>query len=108
MSRLFEMIATGEVVDKEACAEMIGILKRAEGSFGEGLPLDTGTAVKTGQIPGSRGETGIIYVNGHAFVLSVMSAFIDDRRSPVADVTRIVYPWMEKLAASNRYGQRVR
>jgi beta-lactamase class A len=107
MARLFEMIATARVVDAEACREMIDILRRVDGGFREGLPLDTDAAVKVGAIPGSRSESGIVFVKGRPFVLSVMSAFIDDRRSPVAEVTRIVYPLFEKLASSNQYGQRL-
>lgn len=106
LSRLFEMIAAGKLVDKAASSEMLEILRRVEGGFAEGLPLDTPVAIKTGQIPGSRGESGIVYVKGRPFVLTVMSAFIDDRRAPVADIARLLYPFMEKVAASNQYGQR--
>jgi len=74
----------------------------------QGLPLDTVTASKTGSVRGVRGETGIVYLPHRPFVLSVMSSFIDDRRTPVPEVTRIVYRYFEKLAASNRYGNRVR
>jgi beta-lactamase class A len=107
MSQLFEMIASGKLVDRKACLEMTGLLRQVEGGFQEGLPLDTGLAVKTGAIPGSRSETGIIFVKNRPFVLSVMSAFIDDRHAPVADVARIVWPWIEKIASSNRYGNRL-
>jgi beta-lactamase class A len=108
MAQLVKMLVDGKVVDAEASRQMLATMREVEGGFRQGLPLDTATAVKTGAIPGSRSETGVIWVGGRPFVLSVMSAYIDDRHSPVPDVARLVYPLMEKLAGSNRYGHRVR
>jgi beta-lactamase class A len=108
MARLVEMIYRGKLVDEAASQEIRELLKRVSGGIREGLPLDVETASKTGEIPGARGETGIVFLQGRPFVLSVMSAFIDDRRSPVPEVTRIVYPYFEKLAAANAWGNRLK
>jgi beta-lactamase class A len=108
MSRLIEMIYRGKVVDEAASREMIETLKEVSGGIHEGLPLDIETASKTGELPGARSETGIVFLEGRPFVLSVMSAYIDDRRSPVPDVTRIVYRYFEKLAGANAWGNRLR
>jgi len=88
--------------------EMLEILRKVRAGIAEGLPLDVDSAAKTGQIPGARGEAGIVFLSGRPFALSVMSAYIDDRRTPVPEVTRIVYHHFEKLARANRYGHRVR
>jgi len=108
MARLVEMIYRGKLVDEAASREMIATLKKVSGGINQGLPLDVETAAKTGELPGARGETGIVFLEGRPFVLSVMSAFIDDRRSPVPDVTRIVYRYFEKLAGANAWGNRLR
>jgi beta-lactamase class A len=108
MARLVEQIYRGKIVDTESSRGILDIMRRVSGGFQEGLPLDTKTAVKTGQLPGARGETGIVFLEHRPFVLSVMSAYIDDRRTPVPEVTRIVYRMFEKLARSNRYGHTVR
>ncbi|MCC6861019.1 MAG: serine hydrolase [Bryobacterales bacterium] len=108
MAQLVRLIAEGQAVSPEASRQMLDIMREVDGAFRQGLPLDTPVAVKTGAIPGSRSESGVIWVAGRPFVLSVMSAYIDDRRSPVPEVVRVVYPLMEKLARSNRYGHRVR
>jgi beta-lactamase class A len=108
MARLVEQIYRGKIVDAESSREILDIMRRVSGGFQEGLPLDTETAVKTGQLPGARGETGIVFLEHRPFVLSVMSAYIDDRRTPVPEVTRIVYRMFEKAARSNRYGHTVR
>jgi beta-lactamase class A len=108
MAQLVKIIYHGKVVDAAAVKEIIGIMKKVSGGLREGLPLDVETASKTGELPGARGETGIIFLERRPFVLSVMSAFIDDRRSPVPDVTRIVYRYFEKLAGANPYGNRLK
>jgi beta-lactamase class A len=108
MARLLQQIHAGRLVDAAACREMLDILRRVRGGFQEGLPLDTETAAKTGQLGGVRGETGIVFLPHRPFVLSVMSGFIDDRRTPVPEVTRIVYRMFDKLARSNRYGHTIR
>ena len=107
-ARLMEMVYHGKVVDQAACKEIIEVMKKVSGGIHEGLPLDVETASKTGELPGARGETGIVFLQGRPFVLSVMSAFIDDRRSPVPEVTRIIYRYFEKLAGANAYGNRLR
>jgi beta-lactamase class A len=108
MARLVETIYRGKLVDQAASREMVEILKKVEGGIHEGLPLDIDTASKTGELPGARGETGIVFLEGRPFVLSVMSAFIDDRRTPVPEVTRIVYRYFEKLAGANAWGNRLK
>ena len=108
MARLVEMIYRGKVVDEGAGKAIVEIMKRVSGGIHEGLPLDIETASKTGELPGARGETGIVFLEGRPFVLSVMSAFIDDRRTPVPEVARIVYRYFEKLGGANAWGNRLK
>ena len=108
MARMVELIYRGKVVDAAACEQMIGIMKKVQGGIREGVPLDVETASKTGELPGARCETGVVFLDHRPFVLSVMSAYIDDRRTPVPEVTRIVYRYFEKLAISNVYGRSIR
>ena len=108
MARLVELIYRGKAVDRASSDEMAGFMKKVHGGIAEGLPLDVETASKTGAVPGVRTEVGIVYLEGRPFVLSVMSTFIDDRRSPIPEITRIVYRYFDKLAAANLYGNRLR
>lgn len=108
MARFVEQIYRARLVDAEAGREILDIMRRVRGGFREGLPLDTETASKVGELPGTRSETGIVFLEHRPFVLSVMSGYMDDRHSPVADVTRTVYRMFEKLAQSNSYGRRIR
>jgi beta-lactamase class A len=108
MARLVESIYRRKLVNDAAATHILGLMKKVRGGIAQGLPLDTEASVKTGELPGARCETGIVFLPGRPFILSVMSAFIDDRRTPVPEVTRIVYRMFEKLARSNRYGRTVR
>jgi len=108
MARIVERIYRAKIVDAAASREILDLMRRVHGGFEEGLPLDTETAVKTGQLPGARGEAGVVFLPHRPFVLSVMSGFIDDRHTPVAEVTRIVYRMFEKLERANAYGHAIR
>jgi beta-lactamase class A len=63
MVRLLEMLEKGEVVSKEASAEMIGILKQQQlkDGIGRGVPGAIETASKSGALDALRSDVGIIY-----------------------------------------------
>jgi beta-lactamase class A len=63
MVRLLEMLEKGEVVSKEASAEMIAILKRQQLKDGlwRGVPDNISTASKSGALDALRSDVGIIY-----------------------------------------------
>lgn len=62
MVRLLEMLEKGEVVSKEASAEMIAILKRQQLKDGIGRGLTTvESASKSGALDALRSDVGIIY-----------------------------------------------
>lgn len=63
MVRLLEMLERGEVVSKEASAEMIAILKRQQLKDGlwRGVPDNISTASKSGALDALRSDVGIIY-----------------------------------------------
>ncbi len=108
MARLAEKLYRGQLVDEAASGEMIGILKTVTASMRKAIPAGIPVASKPGSVPGVRCETGIVFVPGRPFVLSVMGTFLSDKQDPVTPVVRIVYEHFEKLARSNRYGHCVR
>jgi len=63
MVRLLEMMEKGEVVSKEASAEMIAILKHQQlkDGIGRGLPDAVESASKSGALDALRSDVGIIY-----------------------------------------------
>jgi hypothetical protein len=63
MVKLLEMLEKGEVVSKDASAEMIGILKHQQlkDGIGRGLPDAIASASKSGALDALRSDVGIIY-----------------------------------------------
>jgi beta-lactamase class A len=63
MVRLLELLEKGEVVSKEASAEMIGVLKRQQykNGIGRGLSGEIESASKSGTLDNFRSDVGIVY-----------------------------------------------
>lgn len=104
MARLAELLYRGKAIDEAASREMIEVLKLVEANFRQAIPAAVPIASKPGELNGVRAETGIIFLTGRPFVLSVMSAYLDRGANPVPQVARMVYEHFEKLSRSNRYG----
>lgn len=73
MARLLEMLERGEVVSKEASAEMIAILKRQQYTDGIGRNLlDTvPVASKSGALDRLRSDVGIVYTRRGRIVMAI-------------------------------------
>jgi beta-lactamase class A len=95
LATLFEKLARGEVVSREASAEMIAILKRQKHNEGipSGLPTGIDVAHKTGEITRIHHDAGIVYAK-RPYVLVVLVRGIDDQAASgrlIAEISRIVY-----------------
>jgi beta-lactamase class A len=108
MARLVELIYRGKAVSPAASKEMISLLSLVKADFRAALPPGVRSASKPGEIPGVHTEAGIVYLEGRPYVLSVMSAMLAGDANPIRDVVGIVHAHYIRLAASNRYGHRVR
>jgi len=73
MAKLLEMLERGEVVSKEASAEMIAILKRQQ--YTDGLARNTfdtvPSATKSGALDRLRSDVGIIYTRRGRIVMAI-------------------------------------
>ena len=108
MARLFQAIFEGKAVDTEASKQMTEILKQVDGDVRKTVPAEIAVAAKDGEYPGTRAETAIVYLPNRPFVLSVSATFLRPGANPVPEVAALVWQYFEKLAASNRYGNRVK
>lgn len=79
MVKLVEMMERGEIVSKEASAEMIAIMKRQQlkDGIGRGVPDTIPVASKSGALDRFRADVGIVYTR-HGRV--AMAIYIDDMR----------------------------
>lgn len=94
---IYRAIATGSVVDAEACSGMVKIL--SEQRFRDIIPalLPAGTVVahKTGSITGVEHDSGIVFLpNGRSYVIVLLSKNLKDAKAgkrALADVSRRIY-----------------
>ena len=104
MARIAELIYRGKAVDADASRQMIETLKLVNADFRAAVPASVAVAAKPGELTGVRAETGIVYVPGRPFVLSVCSAFLTEADNPVPAAAKAVYEHFAKLSRSNQYG----
>ena len=79
MVRLIEMMERGQLVSKEASAEMISILKRQQfkDGIGRGVPDTIPVASKSGALDRFRADVGIVYTRRGRIAMAI---YIDDMR----------------------------
>ncbi|HEV8590803.1 MAG TPA: serine hydrolase [Pyrinomonadaceae bacterium] len=79
MVRLLEMMDNGQLVSKEASAEMIAILKRQQlkDGIGRGVPDTIPVASKSGALDRFRADIGIVYTRRGRIAMAI---YIDDMR----------------------------
>lgn len=107
MAHLVDLIYHGKAVDAEASKEMLVMMKRVDANMRKAIPGAVEVAAKPGEMGGVRCETGIVFLPGRPFALSVASTFLDDGHNPVGEVTRIIYEHFAKLANSNKFGNKL-
>lgn len=104
LARLAESLYKAKGSDAE---EMLGFMKRVEAGVRKTVPGEVEVASKPGDVPGARSEIAIVYLKGRPFALGVMSAFLRDGIDPVPEAASIIYDHFDRLAKSNRYGNRL-
>jgi beta-lactamase class A len=94
---LFQALAEGHAVSREASREMVDILaaQKFNGGIPAGLPAGTRVAHKTGSITKIEHDAGVVYTpNRRPYVLVVLVRGIADEKRAhrlIADISRAVY-----------------
>jgi beta-lactamase class A len=107
MARIVKTIYDNKAADPRSCQEMLGIMKKVDAYMRPAIPANIEVASKPGDLDGVRTETGLVFLPGRPFIVSVMSTFLNDRVNPVGQVTGIVFDYFHKIARSNQYGRRL-
>ena len=102
-----DAIRTHKAADGALCEEMLGVMKKVDAYMRPVIPSNIEVASKPGDLDGVRTETGLVFLPGRTFIVSVMSTFLNDRVNPVGQVTGIVFDFFDKLAHANAYGRRL-
>ena len=83
---------------------ILAMMKLVKADFRKAIPAGVEVAAKPGELTGVRCESGVVYLKGRPFALSVMTTYLGKEESPVDAVARIVYEHYERVARGNRYG----
>ncbi len=106
LMRIFEKLGNGEVVNQQACDDMIDIL--LDQKFNEiipaQLPEEVKVAHKTGSITAVHHDSGIVFLpDGRKYVLVLLSKELGDFDSGterMAKVSRMIYDYVEGRRAN--------
>lgn len=99
---IFEHLAKGELVSKEACDDMIRILldQKFKEIIPAKLPEDVKVAHKTGSITGVRHDSGIVFLpDGRKYVLVLLSKEMTNADAGIesmATVSRMIYDYVTR------------
>jgi beta-lactamase class A len=111
MAGLLEMLHQGKVLEAQHAALALEILKYPKDTpIRLGLPAAVELADKAGEMPGVSCDSGIVLLAGRPYAISVMTTYVRDGEIAgrvIAEVSRRVYAYFERLALSNSYGVRL-
>ncbi len=81
LGQLMRAIFRREILTKEACDEMIGLLEHtSRGRIASGVPKEIPVGHKSGSMPGLRHDAGWVRVPGHPYILAVcLDRVLEDR-----------------------------
>jgi beta-lactamase class A len=108
LARFVEMLYRGKLAGPAPTREMINMLKLVKADMRKVIPANVEVAAKPGDIDGVHCETGIVFLSGRPYIQSTFSTFLDENANPIGEITRIVFDYFSKLAASNEYGHKIK
>lgn len=111
MVMLLEMLDAGKTLDPKHSQLALEILKYPkESALRRGIPPSVPVAHKPGGLAGVACDSGIVYLPGRPYVISIMTTYAADSEaaaSAITEVSRRAYQYFERLARSNSYGARL-
>jgi beta-lactamase class A len=110
MATLLELLNAGKILDPAHTQTALEILEYPKDSpLRAGIPEDVTVAEKPGSLNGAQCDTGIVFLAGRPYVISVMTTFNPtDGDADITAVSRRVFTYFDRLAHANSFGVRVR
>lgn len=106
---LLNTIYTGKLLDKPHSSDLIKLLETTKDSeIPKLLPDSVPVADKPGALEGVRTDSGIVFVPGRPFILSVMTSYDHDERDSEHAISRIAkeaYEISKVMGESSDYGR---
>lgn len=110
MGTLVEMLNAGKLLDPSHTRMALEILEYPKDSpIRAGVPEGVTVAEKPGSLSGAQCDTGIVFLEGRPYVISVMTTYNTfDGNSAITAVSRRVFSYFDRVAHANSYGVRVK
>jgi beta-lactamase class A len=110
MATLVELLDAGKILDAAYTKMALEILEYPkESPLRAGVPENITVAEKPGSLNGAQCDTGIVFLAGRPYVISVMTTYNQtDGDADITAVSRRVFTYFDRLAHTNSYGVRVR
>jgi beta-lactamase class A len=109
MMTLLEKIHSTQALDAAHTREFLSILRLPKSSaFNKALPTTASIADKPGWLEGVRCDSGIIEIQGRAFILSVMTTYLardEDGEQAIEKVARLAFAYFDRIQRSSSYGR---
>lgn len=109
MGTLVEMLNAGKLLDAEHTKMTLEILEYPKDSpLHAGVPDSITVAEKPGSLNGAQCDSGIVFLSGRPYVISVMTTFNPTNGdAAIASVSARVFSYFDRLAHANSYGVHV-
>lgn len=110
MATLLELLSAGKILDSTHTKMALDILEYPKDSpLRAGVPDSVSVAEKPGSLLGAQCDTGIVFLAGRPYVISVMTTYnATDGNADITAVSRRVFSYFDRLAHTNSFGVQVR
>lgn len=109
MLALLEKIRGGQALDAAHSKEFFALLSLPKDSvFHKAIPANITIADKPGALEAVRCDSGIIEIQGHPFIASVMTTYLsrnEDGEKAIEEVARLAYAYFDRLSRASAYGR---
>jgi beta-lactamase class A len=109
MMQLLDAIYHGKVLNKESTADFFKMLSTNKASWiPRDLPADLKAANKPGSLEAVRNDSGIVFVEGHPYVICVMTSFLRNERDGEDAISKIslsAWRMFDRLSRATEYGR---
>jgi len=109
MMTLLDAIYHGKVMNKDSTADFFKVLSTNKDSWiPRDLPADLKIANKPGALEAVRNDSGVVFVEGRPYVISVMTAFLGNERDGEEAISKIsleAWRMFDRLSRATEYGR---
>jgi beta-lactamase class A len=109
MMTLLDAVYHGKLLNKESTEDFFKMLSTNKESFiPRDLPPDLKVANKPGELEAVRNDSGIVFVEGHPYVICVMTGFLRNEREGEEAISKIsleTWRMFDRLSRATEYGR---